>query len=134
MINGWLKALRDEIEVAEGQEFEWGRQDCCLFAARCVDAMTGSSLAGQLQSEYTDKTSALRYLAKQGGIAPAVTQLLGQPIRWVNTHRGDVCLMPTADGIGSLGICIGGAVACVSEIRGIVYLPIGSALYCWSIR
>jgi hypothetical protein len=134
MNEDWLRRLRSEIESAESRSFAWGDHDCCLFAARCVDAMTGSSLEAQWRSEYHDHRSALRLLHDEGGLESAVTRRLGPPIRWVNAQRGDLCLMETPDGIGSLGVCVGAQVACVAADNGVQYLPTNQAIACWSIR
>jgi hypothetical protein len=131
----WLERLWSEIDAASVRDFEWGAQDCCLFAARCVDAMVdGSEYVAELQAAYHDKTSALRFLVGQGGLAEAVTTRFGSPISWPQAMRGDLCLIPTADGVGSLGVCVGPTVVCVHEAHGIAYMPTDQALACWGVR
>lgn len=129
----WLARLRSEVERAAGQPFEWGRQDCCLFAARCVDAMCdGSDYEGDLT--YRDQTSALRFLVEQGGIEAGVTARFGAPIPWPQAMRGDLVLIETEDGIGSLGVCLGSNSVFVARDGGIEYRPTKSARACWSVR
>jgi hypothetical protein len=130
----WLSDLRSEIESAETRAFAWGDHDCCLFAARCVDAMTGSTMETAWRAEYHDESSAMALLETEGGLQAAVTNRLGSPIRWTHAQRGDLCLMPSPDGMGSLGVCVGAQVVCVAIDRGIHYLPMTSAIACWSIR
>lgn len=129
----WIDALWVEIDRASAQPFEWGRQDCCLFAARCVDAMTGSEWVRELQAEYTDKRGALRFLATEGGIEAGVVARFGEPVPWWRVGRGDLCLVDTPDDVGSLGICVGPTIACVREDRGIEYVPIDRATACWRV-
>jgi hypothetical protein len=126
----WLARLWAEIGAAETRPFSWGRHDCCKFAARCVEAVTGEPV----DLPYDDKASALRYLAAQGGIAAAVTARYGEPGRWWHVQRGDLCLVETPDGIGSLGVCMGPTIACVREDCGLAYVPLDAATACWRIE
>ncbi len=125
----WLARLWAEIEAAETRPFLWGQHDCCKFAARCVEAVTGEPV----ELPYDDKPSAFRYLTEQGGIAAAVTARYGEPTTWWKVQRGDLCLVDTPDGIGSLGVCMGPTIACVSQDRGLEYLPLDAATHCWRI-
>lgn len=126
----WLARLWAEIEAASGRPFSWGDHDCCKFAARCVEAVTGEPV----DLPYDDKTSAFRYLTEQGSISAAVTARYGEPVKWWQVHRGDLCLVDTPDGIGSLGVCMGATIACVHEEFGVVYVPIDQAAACWRIE
>lgn len=125
----WLARLWAEIEAAETRPFSWGDHDCCKFAARCVEAVTGVAIG----LPWTDKPSALRFLAAEGGIEAGVTARFGEPVRWARAMRGDLCLVPTPDGIGSLGVCMGPTIACVSESGGLTYVPLDQATACWRI-
>jgi len=130
----WLTRLWEQVAAAESRAFEWGEHDCCLFAARCVDAMTDSAIAAELQAEYRDKPSALRFIARHGSLEAAVTARMGEPVRWWKAKRGDLCLMPTPDGLGSLGVCLGPTVACVHETQGVQYPPVDRATACWGVQ
>lgn len=131
----WIARLRAEVERASAQPFEWGRQDCCLFAARCVDAMiAGSEYVAELRTAYTDKASALRFLVEQGGIEAGVTARFGPPVPWPRAMRGDLVLVDTEDGVGSLGVCLGEMSVFISHEHGVEYLPTRSVRACWSVR
>lgn len=125
----WLPRLRAEIEAAETRPFSWGSHDCCKFAARCVDAITGQPV----DLPYDDQRSALRMIAREGGIAAGVTARYGDPVTWWHARRGDLCLVDTPDGIGSLGVCLGPTIACVHEQYGLAYVPVDSAVHCWRV-
>lgn len=129
----WLDKLWTEIESAAGQDFAWGEHDCCLFAARCVDAMTDGGIAAELRAEYHDKPSALRYIARHGSLKAAITDKLGEPTTWWKIGRGDLCLVPSEDGLGSLGVCLGPTIACVLPDKGLQYEPLDRATACWKI-
>ena len=131
----WTARLWAEIEAASGRPFSWGEQDCCLFAARCVDAMViGSTYVAELQAAYDDKTSALRYLVAQGGLHAALTARFGEPQPWWKIRRGDLALVATPDSIGSVGLCVGPTIACVDQERGVQYLPLDQAQAGWVIE
>src|ERR1700743_3011421 len=40
------------------EPFAWGKQDCCLFAADGVQAITGVDIAEDFRGKYTDQASA----------------------------------------------------------------------------
>jgi hypothetical protein len=128
----WVSRLWLEVEASKARELVWGEHDCCLFAARCVDAMTGSEYVRELQAEYQDKTTGLRFIARHGSLQAAIESILGEPVQWWKVKRGDVCLVPSADGLGSLGVCLGPTIACVLE-RGLQYEPIDRAIVGWRI-
>lgn len=122
----WIDHLWVAINEAVDRApvFAYGSHDCCTFVARCVDAMTGSDLLADLQTRYTDKTSALRFIAEAGGFTEAVSSFLGQPEHgW--PRRGDVVLVDTQDGPG-VGVCIGPDVAVAHD--GVALQPVTSGL------
>lgn len=129
----WQPQLRAELERAASEPFEWGRTDCCMFAARCIDAMTGSTWETELRQAYQDKRSALVYLAEEGGLEEALTRRFGRPVAWWHARRGDLVLLPAVDGRGSLGICYGHTAAAVLPDRGLCYVPITSASAAWRV-
>lgn len=129
----WINRLLTEIEAASSRAFEWGQHDCCLFAARCVDAITGSTYEADLQAQYTDQASAMTYLESQTDLSTALTVRFGAMEPWWRAMRGDLMLVPTDDGIGSVGICLGPTIACVSTTTGVTYVKNSTATGCWHV-
>lgn len=82
----------------------WGQTDCCRFAARVVDAMTGSGLELQLRELYDDEASAQALIRFHGSLERAVTALLRQDPLGVRARRGDLVLIEGGDAVG---ICDG---------------------------
>jgi len=131
----WVARMWTEINLAASRPFAWGEQDCCLFAARCVDSIViGSTYVAELQAAYDDKPRALRYLLEQGGIHAACTARFGAALPWWKVRRGDLCLVATADEVGSLGVCVGSTIACVDEQHGITYVPLDRATAGWAVE
>lgn len=121
----WSAIQRHDQDV-----FDWGRLDCCLFAAEVVDAMTGSQFVNALQRRYADKRSAARFLKDEGGLESAVTAYLGEPASGRAT-RGDVVMFNTPAGL-CLGICVGQQIAAISS-AGLLFFPGRMANKRWAI-
>ena len=126
----WVAQLWEQVEDHAGAQFEWGINDCCLFAARVVDAMTDSDFELELLSQYSDEATALAYIASHGSLEAAVTSHLGTPAEG-RALRGDVVLCAN-DGNPCVGVCVGGTVACVGQ-SGLVFLPRQDIIKRWSI-
>lgn len=127
----WLARLYRVVEAGAAVPFAFGSQDCGRFAARCVDAITGSDWERELAGQYVDERTAIRFLARAGGISAAVTERLGPPIAVLEAGRGDVCLLPGEDGPG-LGVCLGATVAALRP-EGVRYVPLSAALQAWRV-
>jgi hypothetical protein len=128
----WVDKLFFTIDELEKEPFEWGKIDCCMFAARIVDAMCDTSYAADLAKEYDDEKSALAYIKSFGSIKEAVSSWLGEPSdKTIYTQRGDVVLFEN-DGRETLGICVGSTIVSTGEF-GIVHVPVYNALYRWAV-
>ena len=128
--NDWAAQMWAQVEDHSDAPFAWGINDCCLFVARVIDAMTETSHELELASQYTDEETALAYIASFGSLEAAVSSYLGQPEPG-RPLRGDVVLIDGGDG-PALGILVGGHIAGMGP-NGFVYLPRGEALQRWAI-
>ena len=118
------------IEDHADAEFLWGVNDCCLFVARVIDAMTDTSHELELASQYSDEATALAYIASHGSLETAVSLHLGNPSSG-RAQRGDA-VMCANNGNPCIGICVGSTVACVGE-SGLRWLPRSEILTRWTI-
>lgn len=124
----WLQRLNAWVESARVRPFRWGEWDCVMAANDCLCAITGASeqygdgLAGL---RWDGLKGALRQLEVEGGLAAAVTRVLGDPIDPRLAQRGDVLLMPAPDFPGGavLNICLG-ETACGPGEEGLVVRPL----------
>lgn len=108
----WLARLRETVDAYRTQPFSWGRHNCGLFVARCVDAVTGSDWATEFQ--FATAREAMQFVRDSGGIEAAVTARLREPIANRCARRADACLVDVVDGDG-LGICYGHEVLVASD-------------------
>lgn len=123
----WEKRLNQHLESVG--PFEWGTNDCCLFAANAVLAITGDDYAKPYRGYKTAKGALSRL--KGIGVAGVATKALGAPKAAVFAKRGDVVSFDSGDGI-ALGVCVGAKIAAVGQ-DGLVMLPMSEALQAWSV-
>lgn len=128
----WVDRLFATIEQVSTEQFAYGKNDCCLFSARVVDAMTGSEYAKKLAEMYHDERSALAYINSFGSIQEAVKDWLGEPANLAYVRRGDVVLFNN-EGRETLGICVGDRIVSVGEV-GIAYVPMEQAICTWKVN
>ena len=100
--------LRLEACLAErwALPFEWGKQDCCLFAADCVQAITGADWAASFRGQYDSKVSAYRMLVDAGGMEAVAAAALGEQIAPAMAQTGDIGMVEDAG--RALVVCGGG--------------------------
>lgn len=101
----WADQMYSVIAQHESESFAWGANDCCLFVARVLDAMTDSSHAALLAEKYSDEQSAIAFIREHGSLAAAVSEFLGAPVE-KRAVRGDVVLFEGGQG-DAVGICLG---------------------------
>jgi len=126
----WVSRLWGEVEAAKTRPFSYGEHDCCLFVARCIDAMTDSDLAEQLARHYHDEPSAMAFFRHEGGIERAVSGFLGDVSDLARPRRGDVAMVPTERGDG-VGVCVGTTIAVAGD--GVEFYPLSAALKTWRV-
>lgn len=98
----WQVRLLALTESREEVPFEWGKYDCCLFAADVVKEMTGEDYAEPFRGKYTTEEGARALLDEKGGLVEYIDSVL--PRKDVNfAQRGDVVLVTTDLG-DTLGI------------------------------
>ena len=88
----WQVRLLALTESREEVPFEWGKYDCCLFAADVVREITGVDYAEPFRGKYTAEEGAKALLEEKGGLVEYIDSVL--PRKDVNfVQRGDVVLV-----------------------------------------
>lgn len=133
-LNGWPEAFAAALKRAQKEPFRWGQNDCCLFAAYCIESITGCDLAVAFRG-YQTRDEATEILANFGGIyrlASNVARLHGIPeLPPLQARRGDICLLNSEHG-EMLGVCIGDKIVAPGA-EGLVSYPILKGRRTWRI-
>lgn len=102
----WHARLIDLIEARKTQPFAWGINDCCLWPADAVLAMTGRDPASAYRGAYANARAAQTALARVGGLVGAGA-LCGEPIPPLCAQVGDVGLVSSNGKRDAGAVCIG---------------------------
>lgn len=133
-LNGWPEAFASALKRAQNEPFRWGQNDCCLFAAYCIEAVTGRDLAVAFRG-YETREEASKILAGFGGVyrlAAIVAKAHGIPeIPALQARRGDICLLDSKNG-AMLGVCTGDKIVAPGA-HGLVSYPLLKGRRAWGI-
>jgi len=101
---GWESFLHQYILDAQNINFQWGVNDCCLWAGTFYDNVTNSNTTGDWVGTYSDEIGAHEKLLEAGFTdnKELATSIAGNPIRVKLAQRGDIVEYKEA-----LGICTG---------------------------
>lgn len=119
----WPEDLSEFIEGRRERSFLWGGQDCALFAADAVLAMTGIDFAKPWRGYKTER-AALSLIKKVGGLRNFAPDLAEKPVGLA--QRGDVVIVDI-DGRETFGIVVGNGCWCGPGADGLVFRPMNEA-------
>lgn len=130
-----IQALNAFIESRRTLPFQWGSNDCCLFAADWALLATSKDPAQRWRGTYESALGAYRLLKGVGGVV-SLANLALLPGGWVPVHplsakRGSIAAFGPVDSL-SLGVVTHPGVAGPGH-DGITFLPRSSILAAWSI-
>lgn len=126
----WLERLQAFLADPINATFEWGRNDCVLFAARCVKELTDEDPLANVSLDWVDEASAGAALDAHGGLHAAIVTALGPPMENpLMAQRGDVALTEVGSQ-GFLAIHMGDRLVAPSR-DGLVYIPTRCATHVW---
>lgn len=91
-LHDWPERLSEVVAAARDRPFEYGTHDCCLFAADCIEAVTGRDLAAVWRGQYATLEDGLK-LAKARNLVQLAAKFF-KPIAPVFAHRGDIAVAP----------------------------------------
>jgi hypothetical protein len=129
----WPRRLAAALEAARRQPFSWGEQDCALFAAGVVLAMTGADLAAAFRGRYATRAGAVALLGARGGLEAVATEALGAPLANARlARRGDVVMTGSEDG-PALGVCGAGGLCWFAAPGGLTTRPLTAATMAWRV-
>ena len=110
----WEERLAEYLASCVGAVFRWGDEDCALFSARAVEAMTGEHPAKAYVGRYSSQTTARDALRDNGD-----KTLLGalrnrfEQVSVGTAQRGDLAWNGQA-----VGVIVGDAALFIGEADG----------------
>jgi hypothetical protein len=135
-VDNWPEKLTEYVESRRAEPFEWGRNDCMLFAADGISVLTGVDLVPELRGSYSTQIGAARRIvevygtASLAGAAECFAEKWGiEEISIKFAGRGDVVLCANS-GNPCLAICIG-LHAVSAGPNGMLRLPMSDTLRAW---
>lgn len=118
------------LSACENTPFEWGKHDCCTFAAGAVHVQIGRNPMEDLPL-YASESEATAMIAANGGLESMVTQRFGEPVAKSLARRGDVVIFESGNG-PTLGVCIGPKFAAVTA-NGLMYYSMRHVDLAWRV-
>lgn len=124
----WRTKLTAHVHAHLERNLEWGQHDCVLWAASCIEKVTGVDHAAKIKGTYSTPEGGYKAIVKAFGchqITELCEKLLGSPIHIASAIPGDVVYrrsnMGGFDAI--LGICNGRYSIFIDENGGLANLP-----------
>jgi hypothetical protein len=127
----WQLRYAAFMQERAAMPFAWGVNDCALFAADCVLAITGRDPAAALRGTYDDALGAARRIEELGGLQAAASAALGEPVAPGFASVGDVVLAMN-EGRELLMVCNGTSAIGPAE-GGAAALGMESAIVAWKV-
>jgi hypothetical protein len=126
-----MQALQQYLDSVRNEPFAFGSHDCALFAARCVDAMRGTSFASRVLSLNCRSAKDYRSMLRKGATLEAMTIAeLGDPVSDA-PQDGDVVLARIG---GRSVLCIASPpVLLAAGPVGVIPIPMSCAMMTWRI-
>ena len=112
------------------EPFAWGSNDCALFAADCVQAITGVDLAVELRGRTLQQAAAVQ--RANGGLAALACRLLGPMVGVYQSRPGDVALVPIGKRV-ALGVVIDFSSVVGPGATGLQAMSRRQALCAWRV-
>lgn len=110
-ISSWEDALTNYIAIKRHEPFEYGVNDCCLFAAGAVLAMTGEDPMPEFRGKYDSLKTSLKVINEIGaGTLEATLDAKFPEVNIGYAQRGDLAFHE-----GSVGVVMGGFAYFVSD-------------------
>ena len=123
----WPERLADFVRARRKMPFAYGANDCALFAADAVHAMTGVDPAAEYRG-YSDEREALRIIKDADGMRGLVS-LPEKPAGMA--QRGDVVIV-LIEGRETFGVCVGENYA-APGVDGLVIRPMAEAVAAFEV-
>lgn len=127
-ISTWESALAEYIEIKRPEPFVYGVNDCCMFAAGAVIAMTGEDPMEEFRGQYNSLATSVRALQEIGaGTLEATLDGKFPVIETARAQRGDLAFFDQSVGV------VAGAFAWFASDDGLERIPRHMWDKAWSV-
>ena len=127
-INAWEDALSNYIATKRHEPFEYGVNDCCLFAAGAVEAITTEDPMPEFRGQYDSLKGSLKAIKDIGaGTLEATMDSKFPEVAIGHAQRGDLAFFDD-----SIGVVMGSFAYFVSD-DGLERIPRDMWDKCWSV-
>jgi hypothetical protein len=111
-VPNWHSGLTELINLSRHKPFEWGTHDCALWAADCIDIVTGVDYAKDSRGTYSTAFGALKCIAsyyKSDNLKQTFVNNFGEDLHIAYARPGDVVYSNSNyEGFNvAVGICYG---------------------------
>ena len=132
---GWRGRFAAVVHDWQSRPFAPGVTDCGLFAAACVEAITGEDLAAEWRHAYTSEEEARDLMKSRGLASPlALARATLPAIAPARMIPGDVVVLPRAPGYaGGFAVCQGRCLLAVAPLSGLTALPRRAARWAFAV-
>ena len=122
----WPERLIEFIEARRARAFSWGSNDCALFYADAVLAMTGEDRAKPWRGYKTARGAAAR-ITKAGGLRALVESagVTEKPVGFAQRGDGVLALLNDRE---TFGVVVGDGNWCGPGEFGLVFRPMSEAI------
>ena len=99
-ISTWEDALSDYISIKRHEPFEYGVNDCCLFAAGAVQAITAEDPMVEFRGKYDSLKGSLTVIKEIGaGTLEATMDAKFSEVEIGHAQRGDLAFFDNSVGV-----------------------------------
>jgi len=122
----WPERLELVLDAHRDAPFEWGENDCLLFAGRAIEAVTGDNPAQAVQGTYSTARGATKALWARGfkNVGDALADLYPE-ISPAMAQRGDLAVVTEGE-MTAAGVVVGERVAVLAP-AGLAWVDLVSA-------
>ena len=127
----WQLRFEAFVAARRSAPFAWGSNDCAIFAADCVQAITGTDPAPAGLRDHRTAKQALRALKHYGGLVGVASAALGAPMAALRATVGDVVLAKSGNQ-ALLAVC-NGTTALAPSANGLMSVGMDTCLLAWRV-
>ena len=132
----WKTKFSDHLLSVKDNRFKWGKQDCCMFAANCIQNICGVDILEEYRGQYSTEDEAQVFIDEKGGtLSKFLTQVCRKyklsKVHPKKAQNGSLCLVNTDIG-DTAGILWNGKVWAQGP-KGVITAPKSYIKRAWSL-